>query len=389
MNALDDELLRQQGPTAVLRESTVLHQRFDATLELRALGSNASQHYEDAAKTLTAAANHRNGFGLGLAWQATEALSALGSDAGVEGAKALARTVLMKGADNNAYMRMASTAALGNMRDVGTGAGPYALSTALIEDNDVNVRRNSAKSLGQLGGDVVGTIGASALAKALKDDHDISVRCFCADSIGQLGQLATCTGVNALNHAIDNDPDMNVRWRAVRAMGSLGHQAGEAGAAGAMRAYKADKTVIVQNHAKTAVQVLRASAVECLRKAPDEEQSDSRSYLRGRAAWVLGQLGDMCDEEAVEELVKAGLQAGEDDAYVRRRAMEALGVLGVDAGPLGAVAVKRAAIEDDDVYAQWQAADVLQELCKMDKNAEEEALAKLDKLLGGAFGTEW
>eukprot|EP00913_Durusdinium_trenchii_P010766 g10100.t1 len=249
-------------------------------------------------------------------------------------------------------------------------------------DLDGGIRWNCAESLGTLG-EAAGNAAAFALAKALLQRKP--------------GQVASetyvRTGLAEILAFLGNETD--VRWRCAMSLGKLGPVAGKEGAAALLKAHS-DQILAVREHAMRAANMLVTRCLDVL----DELV---HPYVRGQACWVLGSIGPR--EEAVEALVavllreeisgarrrevardttagSARLTTHLKDVYLRRRAAEALGCQGAAVGALGALALKRAAEEDPDVYVQWHAAEVFARLpAKLQAAAETAEAAEQLKAL--------
>eukprot|EP00439_Symbiodinium_sp_Y106_P053576 s4568_g7.t1 len=244
-------------------------------------------------------------------------------------------------------------------------------------------------ALGQLGGVVAGTHGAAAIARGLKVDKDLPVRCRCAEALGAFGPIAGEDSTKALIQALSEDAEVDVRWRAALSLGQLGATAGKEGAAALLQARAKEKSVPVRDHCAGAAERLMAS---CLKTMDD----NVHPYARGRAAWVLGALGDFAQPEGIEALAAFLLRPGEE-SQCGLPSIPALAEQCPKAGPLAALAIKRA-MEDPDVYVQWHAFETFNALPKpLQERAEDAGLAEQlhslilkdpGLLLGFAFGSD-
>ncbi|CAK9111437.1 Signal transduction protein (Fragment) [Durusdinium trenchii] len=295
----------------------------------------------------------------GIRWNCAESLGTLGEAAGNAAAFALAKALLQRKPGQVAsetYVRTGLAHSLGRMGSAARGSGAVSLARALQDDRDVLVRRRAAMALGHLG-PVAGHLGAQALARALKVDKDFYVRCRCAEALGAGVPTGEEEAKALIQAFLGNETD--VRWRCAMSLGKLGPVAGKEGAAALLKAHS-DQILAVREHAMRAANMLVTRCLDVL----DELV---HPYVRGQACWVLGSIGPR--EEAVEALVAvllreeiSGARRREVDVYLRRRAAEALGCQGAAVGALGALALKRAAEEDPDVYVQWHAAEVFARL---------------------------
>eukprot|EP00931_Biecheleriopsis_adriatica_P061048 TRINITY_DN36691_c0_g1_i1.p1 TRINITY_DN36691_c0_g1~~TRINITY_DN36691_c0_g1_i1.p1 ORF type:complete len:1182 (-),score=270.57 TRINITY_DN36691_c0_g1_i1:36-3404(-) len=294
----------------------------------------------------------------GVRWNASKSIGTLGEDAGNATALYLAKALMQRKPGQLAsdpYLRSGLAHTLGNMASASQGSGSLALARALMDDRDPNVRRQAAASLGNLGAFIAGKHGAFALGKALVVDPQPRVRSVCAEALGAFKEGAGKDGADGLIKSLHDDPDVNVRWRCAVALGMLGYSAGEQGAEALLKhAAPEEKSLAVKEQSEHALFSLRDGCVKFL-------DGHHHPYLRGQAAWVIGKLGRAAEQKGVEALV-ATLFRPSEEKYMRRRAAEGLGKLGADAGCLGALALKRAAQEDRDVYIQWQAGELFGEL---------------------------
>lgn len=305
----------------------------------------------------------------GIRWNCAESLGTLGEAAGNAAAFALAKALLQRKPGQVAsetYVRTGLAHSLGRMGSAARGSGAVSLARALQDDRDVLVRRRAAMALGHLG-PVAGHLGAQALARALKVDKDFYVRCRCAEALGAGVPTGEEEAKALIQAFLGNETD--VRWRCAMSLGKLGPVAGKEGAAALLKAHS-DQILAVREHAMRAANMLVTRCLDVL----DELV---HPYVRGQACWVLGSIGPR--EEAVEALVAVLLR---EDVYLRRRAAEALGCQGAAVGALGALALKRAAEEDPDVYVQWHAAEVFARLpAKLQAAAETAEAAEQLKAL--------
>ena len=183
-------------------------------------------------------------------------------------------------------------------------ASVRALSKALLEDSDAEVRRSAAWALGQL----EDRRGTPALSSALRGDDAVEVR---RTAAWALGQVEDASAVDALGDALD-DTDEEVRSNALWALGQI--ESPEAVAPltrvlrdGSPEARRTAAWALGQIESREAVAPLVAAL-----KDADED-------VRDQAVWALGQIED---DAAVPPLLSL-LQ--DVSAKVRRQAAWALG----------------------------------------------------------------
>jgi len=254
---------------------------------------------------------------------------------------------------------------------MGGQVGVLALGRAVETDRDVVVRRQAAASLGEIGHDAgvraAERAAVPGLAKALADS-DVTVRWRAAESIGALGALAGDAGAAALAKALLEDQDVGTRRRAAESMGQLGETAGISSAA-LVKAYRNDTHEIVRFHAAQSIVGVREASVEAL-------SSSEHDYVRGRAAWALGELAEFCKGDALAALLRALIW--EPELYVRRRALEAVGKLGKSVGEVGATAIDLAR-GDGDAFLSCNARFMYEEL---GIQSTDSGIAALEQILG-------
>jgi len=325
-----------------------LGKQWDATQTLGHPEKDASSMVVMRGAEVLAEALTRSDLDAGIRWGAAENIAQLGEAAGNTAAFALAKALLQRKPGQVAadtYVRTGLAESLGHLGAAARGSGAVALSKALQDDRDALVRRRAAMALGHLG-HVAGQFGTAALARALKVDKDLHVRCRCAEALGMVksGEEEAKALVEALS-----GKETDVRWRCAMSLGKLGPIAGKEGAAALLKAHK-DPVVAVREHAIRAANMTVERCLEIL----DEWV---HPYIRGLACWVLGSIG--ARPETTDALVAVLLR---EEVYLRRRACEALGCQGKEMGAIGTLALKKAAEEDSDVYIQWHAWEVYQQL---------------------------
>jgi HEAT repeat protein len=221
--------------------------------------------------------------------------------------------------DRDMNVRLAAASALGRLKDV-RAARP--LFAALVNPGEAaQVRMHAAKSLGNIGGTEVEGLLESALA-----DQNYRVWMSAAFALGQThNRFAIESLINDLRKANFTEP-----WKSLRAAEIL-----------------------------TAV---GKPAVEPLLRA----LHDSNSMVRGRAAFVLGKIGD---SRAVDELI-ARLADSREQSSVRQTVAEALGEI---SSPGGANILTQS-LGDPDPEVRWSAAYSLGII------GDAQALAELDRV---------
>lgn len=347
------ELTQKQDPKA---RWSAAKEMAGLGLEIGALGAEA---YASALEDTDADGALRIGSSI--------ALSQLGPVSGDIGARALANTLLDE--DNELFLRSSVAASLGKLTFDAMPVGILALTRALDIDKDPVVRRQAALSLGEIGHDTgvrcAERASVPALAKALSDG-EVSVRWRAAEAIGFLGALANDGGAAALDKALREDPDTGLRRRAALSFGQLGETAG-AHTAAVYNAFHNDTHDVVKAQAKISMEQIRDASVSAL-------SSSEHEYVRGRAAWAIGELREFAGEDAVEVLLAA--LALEPEIYVRRRVLEAIGKIGTVVGDAGASALALAR-KDADPYISAQAIIFYDEL---GIEVSDAGIAALDKL---------
>ncbi|CAE8613086.1 unnamed protein product [Polarella glacialis] len=311
-------------------------------------------------------------------WRASRSIGQLGEAAGNASALALARALMERRPGQIAsepYVRQGLAGSLGKLGSAARGSGSVALAKALQDDWEPHTRRKAAEALGNLGPVAAGPHGRKSLAYALRMDKVPHVRCSCAESLASMGPAAGEESSAALVKALQSDLEISVRWRAAFALGRLGNAAQDSGAIALKTARDKDRSLAVREQADQAIDHLRSSCVKIL------ESLRTHHYMRGQAAWVMGQLGEGPTKEGVNALAMTLLRPGED-VYLRRRAVEALGRFGNGISGIGAAAICRASNEDPDVYVQWQAGEMWTKLPPEVQQAAVECEEELVRLQG-------
>jgi HEAT repeat protein len=260
--------------------------------------------------------------------------------------------------ESNLKVQLAVIAALLELRD------PRAVVALVgkVQDGRAQVREAVARALAAFGGDRV----ASALGLLLRDADD-GVR---LAAVTSLGRVTGADGVDAIVHALNTDPSLDVRVAAVHALA----RTGEARAAKVLVELLDGARSEVAGEAKLALSGMGAAAAPelsaCLSGQPSRARADACAYALARTgdesaataitdAWrrrvcsadaaleALGALGDKRALPAVLESLDDG------DPWVRRRAVEALFVLLDPEAPDGRaveplLAAARAAVDRPD-----------------------------------------
>jgi HEAT repeat protein/beta-lactamase regulating signal transducer with metallopeptidase domain len=184
-----------------------------------------------------------------------------------------------------------------------------ALITALT-DSDLEVRRSTIRTLGELGD----PRAVAALSAALRTDKDPAVRRAAAWALGQIGDARA---VPALSEAMRGDSDLEVRRTSVWAAGQIGSEASVDALAAVLR--DADKEL-----RSTAVWALGQIGEDSAVPALATTLRDADAGIRDQSAWALGQIG----ANAGVQPLAAALR--DSDASVRKTAVWALGQIGED-----------------------------------------------------------
>lgn len=171
---------------------------------------------------------------------------------------------------------------------------PLAHWTRQLRDKGPKARRSAAFALGRIGPTALGSGGE--LLRLVEADPDPEVRDMAASALGDMVKAAPSAGADQLPQAIallqkvlGNDDSPRVRRSAAYALGAFGPQA--------------------------------APAATALREALASTDAD----VRQNAAWALGQLAEMADDDDVSALRE---RLGDKSTLVRRDAATALGKLG-------------------------------------------------------------
>lgn len=217
--------------------------------------------------------------------------------------------------DPGPRMRASALKTLDALIELGSGKLPVPLLIEMLSDPGIDVRTESARMLGELGGEAA----ASALYELIKALRDPSaqVRGSAATALGKFGTRGE-PAVDRLIEMIQTDEVAN-RIHAAESLGAIGAAASPAG-----------------------------FALRLTLKHPNNS-------LRGVAADALGRIGIL----AVSELMEA-LQDGCE--WVRERAAWGLGRLGTGAAP--AVSRLIASLADESERVQNNAAEALAKIGK-------------------------
>ncbi|NEO93624.1 MAG: NACHT domain-containing protein [Moorea sp. SIO3G5] len=250
--------------------------------------------------------------------------------------------------DENFDVRRRAAKTLGNLGN--NSEDVVSALRALLQHDEPFVRENAANALGRLGNSSETVV--SAFLTQL-EDPDFCVRERAAHALGKLGNSSE-TVVNPLLARLKDDKS-NVRMRVAYALGELGNSSETV--VKALLARLQDDDSFVRGQAARGLGRLGNSSetvVEPLRK----RVQDDKSYVRAWAAHALVQL-DNSSEDVVNTLLE-GLK--DDDYIVRVSAAEALGKLGNSSEDV--VNALLARLQDDDYYVRGRAAYALSQLGK-------------------------
>ncbi len=271
-------------------DSPDLFVRRDATEALGKLGNKR------AIETLI---NKLSDSSSGVSSNAAEALGRLGNKRAVE-------PLIKALGDPDSYVRRDAAEALGRL---GNKRAVEPLITRLSDSNS-NIRSNAAQALERLGATKEQIV--AGYIEAL-DSSDLDVR---RDAARILGELGNKRAVEPLINRL-SDSNSNIRSNAAQALKKL-NAAKKQMVVGYVEALDSPDLDVRRDAAEALGRLGNKRAVEPLIKA----LGDPNFCVREHAAEALGRLGD---KRAVEPLIKA---LGDPDSYVRRDATEALGRLG-------------------------------------------------------------
>jgi HEAT repeat protein len=211
-----------------------------------------------------------------------------------------------------------------------------------LDHNDVEVRRNAARALGQKGPEAKEAI--RALIEVLQD-KDEYVRTAAGRALGKMGPEAE-RAISALMKMI-KDQVMIVRMGAASGLGGIGPKAREAIPllADALESPHEDHNV--KREAAEALGKMGPEAIPALIKALQNNQY----FARRMSALALGEIGGA---DVVPALIKA-LQ--DDDRSVRVISVQALGKIGADAKE--AIPALTKALQDKHYPVRWNATRAL------------------------------
>jgi HEAT repeat protein/beta-lactamase regulating signal transducer with metallopeptidase domain len=237
--------------------------------------------------------------------------------------------------DDDIEVRRTVAASLGALQDT---TAVEALMRALRIDSDPEVRQAAAYALGE----IEDPRAIPALGEALLRDDEPAVRVMAAHA---LGEIDDAQGVEPLS-AVINDPDYEVRLAAIRALAEIESP----------RAIDALSSVLGDSEAEIRELAVRAlGEIEDARAVPPIANvltSDSEASVRLMAAWALGEIEHA---SAIDALAAA---LSDQDVEVRRMAVWALGEIedprAVD--PLVGL------LQDDDVEMRQRAVRALGEI---------------------------
>jgi HEAT repeat protein len=220
-----------------------------------------------------------------------------------------------------------------------------------LKDNDAEVRKKAAESLGKL----ADTRGVDPLIEALRYDENGDVREMAAWALGQIDDART---IDALSYASVKDAEGYVRVEAYDALqkSTVGGNKVDARSVDPIIGALKDEDQGVRYRAAEALgQLKNATAVDALIEALNDEDGD----VREMAAWALGQIDDA---GTVDPLSYASVKDAE--GYVRDEAYNALQKSTVGGNKVDARSVDPiiGALKDEDQGVRYRAAEALGQL---------------------------
>jgi HEAT repeat protein len=222
---------------------------------------------------------------------------------------------------------------------------PLSHWTTALGAKDARTRRSAAFALGRIGRQAIGS--ASELVRLIDADREpeADVRDMAATALGDLVKAAPGAAGDlwpqagpALQRALGNDTSPRVRRSVAYALGTFGPVA--------------------------------APAATALREALASKDAD----VRQNAAWAIGQLGNLADDDTVSALRD---RLGDDSTLVRRDAATALGKLGSAAAAKGAPALMDLVQRETDEVVRKAGLDALAHLAGKEHRGFAEPLKKL------------
>jgi HEAT repeat protein len=250
-----------------------------------------------------------------------------------------------------------------------------------LKDADVDVRQQSAFSLGVIHGDLQATV--PALVEALRDTY-ADVRESAAKGLGLLGPDAQ-TAVPALIEAL-KDRDEAVAAEAANALGNIGVQP-QLAVPALTKALKNDRSDVVRAAAHALIKYGRegrtsvSSLIELLNNSDDVHRFFAARVLAAigpdAQAAVPALTNSLRDRDPAARLGAAGALAAigqrqpealsiairlltDEDANIRALAAGVLGTFGKDAQP--ALPILTKALDDEDDNVRWVAAVALEKI---------------------------
>jgi HEAT repeat protein/beta-lactamase regulating signal transducer with metallopeptidase domain len=206
--------------------------------------------------------------------------------------------------DDDIDVRRTVAESLGALQDT---AAVNALKRAVRTDSDPEVREAAAYALGEIGD----PRAVPALGEALQADDEHAVRLMAAHALGEIGDPRA---VDPLAAAID-DPDYEIRLAVIHALGEIESPNAIDALSSALR----DSDAEIREYAVWAL-----GAIEDSRAVPalaNVLTSDSEASVRVKAAHALGEIEHA---SAVDALAQA---LDDQDAEVKRTAVWALGAI--------------------------------------------------------------
>lgn len=220
--------------------------------------------------------------------------------------------------DQEMGVRANAAWALGRIED-GRALRPI---TGLFGDRSEVVRRAAVYAAGHFDDS---TSSVSALTRVLRDDESAEVRRAAAWA---LGQLEARESVDALTSTLGRERDPRVREMIAWALGQIEDKRATSSLVNTMRNDADDRVREVA--AWSIGQIEDRSAADAL---GDVVASDKSTRVRGTAAWAIGQMEGGSGNKAPAGLLRALRDESED---VRLKAAWSLGQIG-DVGALGAI----------------------------------------------------
>ena len=248
----------------------------------------------------------------------------------IDSPRAVPGLIAALGAERVAAVRAKIAWALGEIDD----ARAVDALSAVVRDNEVEVRRQAVWALGEIGSPA----GAAALMVALRDS-DVETR---KQAVWGLGETKSTDAITAIS-AATKDADAEVRKQAVEALGEIEDKR----ALPALEAATRDAEVEVRRAAIESI-----GQLDGVRTAPAAVIAATRDDDRGVRRAAAEALGQFEDEASVPALVPL---TRDSSTEVKRAAVEALSSI----GGARAIEVMAALLKDDDPEIRKLAAEAL------------------------------